>query len=402
MSAEDPLCRLVEFSINQLRAYVKEGDTGCAKANALRKCHFTILNNLPMTCQAILDEARSYTSFEYLLFYERVRHNQTSPHFFLDGVPAAVTLFAGATSVSLPLTDIQKLKFKDVIADRGTTVTKLEAMKLENPRKVELTTRHTADLVEEVPGPARFLVARTRAILQGLRSTKRAEAFEQCANINCNRLFYKGEASETWATAGVSHTDDDDEQLSSDQYWIDVGCSFIDTVPDARRFCCRACRNQHASHMQQMMPIFGLELDADDYAKKNGRARVHESFKLCLKRNEVAARALRTMRSKSRPNIAVHPTEIEAKRQKYISAMNIDLGILYAASVISESRNLSDGKILPGQRLYWRDNSVYFAKALSMVIKAYNKMKRNEGIISSMSTMPKFLEHLQINAHKMF
>ena len=402
MSAEEPLTRLVEYCINQLRDAIVKGESVCAKATALRRFYFSIIHNLPVTCRSILEEAKGYKSFEYVLFYERVRLGIASPHFFLDGVPSGVTLFVGPTSVSLPQRDIQKLKLRDVIADRLQTVGKLENMKPDLPRKIQLTTEHTAGLEEEVPGPARFLVARTRAILRGLRSTKRAEAFDQCANCNCNRLFYKGELSETWTAAERKEVDEAEEELCSDEYWSQIGCSFVGTIPDTRRFCSRACRDQHSMHLRQMMPDFNLQMDADDYAKKTGRARIQEAFKLCLKRNEIAARALRTMRSKSWPNLAVDPSEIEANRQKHITALNIDLGLLYAASVISESGNLSNGKILPGQRLYWRDNPAYFAKSLAVVMKTYGKMKRKEGIISSMLTMPKFLEYLQINAHKMF
>lgn len=402
MSAEEPLCRLVEYSINQLRDAIVRGETSCGRATALRRYYFSLTHNLPVTCRSILQEAKAYTSFEYILFYERVRLGIVSDHFFLDCVPSRVTLFVGPTSISLSQKDLQKLKLRDVVADRLQTVGKLESMEPNLPRKIELTTTHTAGLEDEVPGPARFLVARTRAILRGLRTTKRAESFEQCANCSCNRLFYKGELSETWSSAQTIEVNDAEEELCSDGYWSQIGRSLIDPIPDTRRFCSRACRDQHSMHLQKMMPDFGLNMDADDCAKKMGRARIQEAFKLCLKRNEVAARALRTMRSKSWPNLAVHPSEIEDNRQRHITLMNIDLGLLYAASVISESGNLSNGKILPGQRLYWRDNPACFAKPLGVVMKAYGRMTRKQGIISSMLTMSKFLEYLQTNAHKMF
>ena len=82
--------------------------------------------------------------------------------------------------------------------------------------------------------------------------------------------------------------------------------------------------------------------------------------------------------------------------------MNVDIGLLYAASVIAESGNLCSGKVLPGQRLYWRDDFLFFAKPLSIVTKTYAKMKRKEGIVSSMLTLPKYLEALHKQAHKMF
>ena len=123
---------------------------------------------------------------------------------------------------------------------------------------------------------------------------------------------------------------------------------------------------------------------------------------MALKRNEAAARALRTMRTKKRTNLAVSEFEIECHRQKRITALNVDLGLLYAASILSESGNMSNGKILPGQCVYWRDDAMYYSKALQSVIRIYNKLKRKEGIVSSTLTMPKFLEQISAHAYKMF
>jgi len=384
---------------------IVNGESSNREVSEFRRSLVSIIHNIPITCRYIHSEAKSYESFEYILFYERVRTGISSPYFFLDGVPSGIQLFTGPTSVNLPNQDVKKLKLRDVVSDRLTVVGKLESMPADAERKIELTTLHTAGLPPQVPGPARFLVARTRAIFRGLRATKKKEIFHYCDNANCCRMFYAGELAETWSSNEVQQVvvgEDDEEPGSSDEYWQLVGGQYVDNTPDTRRFCCRACRQQHSEHLASMMPDCNIHLDADDYAKKQGRARVGESFKMALKRNESAARALRTMRSKKRTNLAVSELEIERHLQNRITALNIDLGLLYAASILSESGNMSSGKILPGQRLYWRDESMYYSKALQVVIRIYKNMKRKEGIISSMLTIPKFLEHVSAHAYKMF
>ena len=219
------------------------------------------------------------------------------------------------------------------------------------------------------------------------------------------RLFYKGESIESWSAAKLTQVSlggEEEEENDSQDYWNRIAGLPLDATPETRRFCCRACANQHAHHLKIMMPDCGLHMDADDFATKSGRARISESFKLALKRNEVAARALRTARTKSVSNLAVSKEELEVHRQKRITALNVDIGLLYAASIISESSNLSTGRILPGQRIYWRDNPSFYAKPLAVINKIYSNTKRKEGIVSSLLTMPRFLENIQVKAYRMF
>lgn len=403
--SECALCRCLEYSLTRLAEMICVGEKDVGAATMLlRRRLFSIVHSLPITSKELYREACQNAAFEYMLFYERIRLGISSPHFFLDGVPSGVHLFVGATSVHLANSEVGRLKLRDVIADRLQVVGRMEAMCPESDRKIQLTTRHTANLGPEVPGPVRFLVDRSRAIFSGLRATKREDLFAQCSNCNCSRLFYKGEVLETWSTAVITcvSTGDDEEDVDSKHYWGAVAGTALDVIPSTRRFCSRACAAQHAHHLKIMMPDCGLHLDADDPAIKTGRARVAESFRLALKRNEVAARALRTMRSKHMRNLAVSVEELELHRQQRITALNIDLGLLYASSIIAESSGMCRGRILPGQQLYWRDDPALYAKPLGSVVKIYHTMKRKEGIVSSLLTTPRYMENIRAKAYKMF
>jgi hypothetical protein len=408
MSAEEPLNRVIEYALQQLCEFIKAGETQGGRERALlRRCFVNIIHVLPITCRTFHTEALAYDAFEAVLYYERVRLGICSTHFFLDGLPSGLALFSGPTSINLPDEEVKKLKLRDIVADRLQTVGKLELMAVDLPRKVHLVnTHHPDDLSSNVPGPVRVFVARCRSMIRTVRRLKKGSLFVQCNNCNCNRCFYTGEPSECWAHASSSEDpveeSDDEEEHSSSTYWQTAAGDGPSTKPDTQRFCCQACADQHAMHLKLMMPDNNLALDSDDGAKKSGRARVGEAFRMALRRNEMAARALRNSKTRSRSNLAVSPEELRLHRNMRITALNVDLGVLYASSLIAESEAMSRGKVLPGSAMYWRDDPTYYSKTLTGVCKIYSTLKREEGIISNLLTMPRFLDVVSSKVSKLF
>jgi hypothetical protein len=415
MSYEEPMSRVLEYAMSQLCDMIEDGEVGKPKASiAMRRCFVHIVNAFPMTSSPLYRNAHEHVAFEHVIFYERIRLGISSPHYFLDGVPSSVQIFSGVTAMN-PSQDseLAKLRYRDLIADRLQTVGKLEQMSNDNPRKIQLIIKNRSGLHRGIPGPVCVLVARCRAMCQGVRRVKRAQLFLQCCNLNCLRLFYTGELQEAWCNAAASSASaattaaSDDEESSSSQYWSKLytcgGASVTQAEkPPTKRFCSSACSLEHAAHLAAMMPTTSLTMDADDVATRMGRARVAQSLKLALKRNEMAARSLRNARSRFRGNLAAEAEEVRKYREMHISALNVDIGVLYASSIIAESAVLCKNKLLPGSILYWRDDPLFWAKAVAAVAKIYSSMRRKEGIVSSMLTMPRFLEVIQAKAHTLF
>jgi hypothetical protein len=400
MSAEEPLCRVLENSIHELCAAVERGGRSSDAEQRDRVLLLRILISLPLTCRALRDEAGQHESHAPLLFYERVRLGLVNKSYFLDGVPSSVTLFAGETSITLPDEQLRKLRLKSMVADKFTTI-----MKLENctpARRAELVREHSpADLAASVPGAVRVFIARCRAVCKGVRRVRDASMFAQCGNANCGRLFYVGAATECWANADVALALSDSEESSSVEYWNSAACDPGVHVPTVRRFCCSACEREFGVHLARAMPGVGLQFDADNAAVKSGRARVGEALKLALKRNEKASRQLRLLRSAKRARLAVSDAELAVLAERHTAALNVDLGVLYAASVVAESSVLSRGKLLPGSRIYWRDDPSYYSRALSVVREIYFKHRRKEGVVHSLLTVPRFLQLVGDKAAKM-
>ena len=155
-------------------------------------------------------------------------------------------------------------------------------------------------------------------------------------------------------------------------------------------------------HLAALVPP--LDTDIDDVgvrANRTGRPRVAEAFRVALKRNEIAARSMRAVGLHA-GRCAVSRKELHRHRQQRIDALNIDIGILYASSMVAESAVLSRGKLLPGSIAHWRRNTHYWARALAIVSRIYLGRRRKEGIVSSVLTVPRFLQVVQARAHTLF
>lgn len=404
--AEHGLCQALEYVQSQLCEMIDRGEVDMSATQmGLRARFFTLLHTIPMTCRTLLHKAKEHEAFEYVLYYERVRTGVASCQYFLDSVPAGVQLLVGNTTGQLADEALGQMKRADAIADRIQTVRRMERVPQTSQVKSRLAAFHTAELSANVPGPARYLVSRTRAVFQGLRRVKRASLFENCANCNCRRLVYVGEPVESWSGAVISASTcgDAEEPTDSDSYWRDAMGNPVGENPDTRRFCSRSCSKEHTTHFSRLMPDFGLQLDADEGSARHGRARVSDAFRMALKRNETAARSMRTMRTmrtQSGYGCAVSASELKRHRKRRVRALNIDIGLLYAASIVAESNSLSRNKLLPGQCIYWRDNPLFYAKALKLVSKLYDTHGCRDAVISSMLTTPRFMEVVSARASR--
>lgn len=403
--AEDALSSLVEHALNIVCDGAKRGETEDGAAQVMvRLAAFRALHTLPLCSRQLLHAATAHPAFELALFYDRVRLGVVDEHYFLDGVPAGVQLFVGYTSLTLPHDAVGRLRLSDAMADRMSTVSKIERLPPADPRRAALPDTHNAALGPLVPAEMAALVARTRAVFQTLRAVKSADQFKNCENCQCQRLMFVGSDADSWSGAtSRSIGDVEEEPHESSDYWDAVAGEQLErAVPDTRRFCSRACARQHAEHLALMMPDRGIVLDADDASTKRGRARVADAFRLALKRNETAARALRTIRGRSPRGLAVSQSEIGKHCKRRITALNVDLGVLYAASILAESKTLSEGKVLPGMHMYWRDDSMTYARAVAAVKRAYSAARRDSGVVSSLLTLPKYLEAVGARATKLF
>jgi hypothetical protein len=403
--SEEALRALAAFAVQRLCGLVDLGEaSSTARETALRLALVQILHAMPLANRSLHLEAATHDAFAPLIFYERVRTGRSNSLFFFDGLPTALDLFGGPTTITLSPEQVAKLKMRDLVSDRLMTIGKLEKMPVQMPRRLQLVSENRpGDLHGSVPGPVCVLVSRARALVQCMRRAKRGVLFPQCSNVTCNRRFYLGERAEQPASeVEVPAGDESEEEGDGAAYWnVASGEAECPPPPARRRFCCRACSQQHERHLREALPLDDASAyDVDDALGGTGRSRVARSFRAALKRNETAARRLRTFRA--RKGLAVSASEIERHRARHVRALNVDLALLLASSIVAECAVLSSGKLLPGATPRWREDPLFFAKGVAEVVKIYVKTHRRSSIISSLLTVPPFIASVKERSGALF
>ena len=349
-----------------------------------------LLWRLPNVSRGLRDTRRADAASPYLIFY--TASNRPRP-FFLDGVPRGVDLFA---SFSTPLSDRDagKMRVRSAMADRAFTVDRVRAMQAGATKTLQLMVDRATQAcgLPALPPPVIVAVDRARAVSAALRAT-RPSSIIRCAHAACNRLFAAGRAAADWPVC-VGHGVEDDG--SAAEYWHSLCRDGREYAQ--RRFCCGECAIQHAEELERLLPL-SIELATDDELPRTGRGRVAKAFQVALRRNAECARAIRG--SKNVVTRCVSRFEADAALQMFTTWLNVDLAVLFAASVVAECGSLSRGRLLPGSASGWRQEPLYYARAVATVTKLYTRHKRT-GIISSLNAVPRYIEAVQRVAPQLF
>lgn len=410
---------LIESSLTLICECIRRGAAQLSdQQRKARKSCFTIINSLPIVCRVFKMQAHMHAMFEYVLYYERVRVAIGPRRFLLEGLPYNINIAAGV-SVPVEAQQVATVGAREVAENRKNVIDKLENMHEQDPYKVELCAHHLLpDLPQRLPGPVHVLISNCRGIFAALRATRPAKQFHSCENELCGRVFFRGDhfdmmnvgranahalydagpsAAVKTLQARLGLSSD-----ASDSYWARACGGQLAVERPQVRFCCIACFFQHQQHLKSMLPDEIVNLNADDDLKvEPGRARVAAAFRSALKRNERAARAMRTAPKRPRNGMACTMAEVLQNRARRVCALNVDLGILYAASVLAQSATLSRNLALPGMEAFWRYDETFYSKALEAVLKLYAKNK-TPSVITSMLTSPKFMDAMKTKAHSLF
>ena len=120
-----------------------------------------------------------------------------------------------------------------------------------------------------------------------------------------------------------------------------------------------------------------------------------------MKRNEAAYRAMRQSAKVQHKYPAVHKVDLKRFVNRRVRMLNVDAGLLYAASIIAESAQLSNNKVLPGSRSGWRHNPIYYRRVMRIVSNEYEKCNHTD-VLSNPLLNPKFFKILKRRAPTLF
>ena len=376
-------------------------DAASERKRSVRNVNTAMLNKLPITCRQLCGVARGDTRYTAVMFYERTRLGAAASGHFLEALPPGLPLFAGVTAVTLQDADLRKLRLRDVVSDRIKTVSNLEALANKTDRLKQLIADHTLpDLPAGLPGRVHVFVARMRAICQGLRRVKPEAHFRQCRNCECQRIFYAGAANESAAEhAGAPSP----VAGANDQAYWDLVAGGPLVRDEQKDFCTWSCCQQWRKQLRDALPSDDAnEMVADRSCRKEGRARVPEALRACGKRNERAARHLRTIEKECRTFTALSKQEQTKQRARRVRALNLDIGLLYAASVVADSKALSANRVLPGAAESWRTRCAFYAKAVTEVGKIYDRYHKSGKVVANLLIHEPFLAKLKERASRVF
>ncbi len=387
--AAEALPVLVDASLETLNESVGVGEQGLSESGRkLRGDCVSLLNSLPVTCRGLHTRARQDPRFAALMFYERTRLGAAGSGHFLEGLCPGLPLFLGATPQVLPDENIERLRLRDVLADRMSTIGCLEKLENGTNRMMDLeSNNYLSDLPGGLPARVHVFFARMRAVCQGLSRVKPETSFVQCANHECCRRFYIGGPLET-SQAGIMRDE------APDDYWsLVAGTPPVRCAP--REFCSCACAQQWLWQRDSAFPAID---DSEARCRKDGRARVGEAFRLAMRRNEVIGRHLRGIEKEKRRFPALGAESFKKQRDRFVRQLNVDVGLLHAGAVLAESRVASTNKVLPGAVQGWRSRPFFYARAIKEASKIYDVKHKSKTVVCNTLIQEPFLERLRERA----
>ena len=442
--AHQALGIVIQTAIHLLCDFVKSGnDVLDGHQRALRQRLVSMLNKLPFVCRPLIADATADVRFVHLMFYERVRMGAAGSGFFLEAVGRGLPLFTGSAPVVLPAAQMRAMTYSQVIQDRVSTIARLEGPGMRDARLASLVSQHWLhDVPPSLPGRVHVFISRARSLAQGLVAVKPCHRFAQCQNRSCNRRFYLSPLH------GIEYDDDEPQENDGGDdanfaaaappapppppappaaatpsgppappapqpappaagsgeptYWqLTSSAPALLHLPAA--FCTWSCSQEWLLQLAAAVPSDDVvELAADERCTRSGRARVPEALRRVVKRNEQEARKMRSIAKERRRFPAVGGSEVRAERDRRIRSLNIDLGVLYAASVVAESHTLAAGKVLPGASRGWRSRPRFYAAAVRRIAALYDKHHRGDAIISNVMGHWPFLVKVRERASTIF
>ncbi len=370
---EDALLRCFEYAILQV-------------VEAQRSDLFPLVHKFSCVNKALAAAARADERVPFLIAYFLSPQLPSGrvPTFFFEGVPRSVNLFEGhvpeETAAQVPLQRVTKLSYSEVLGDRKDTRTLLAKKSVKGLRQLAATNTPN-DLPPGVPDFAAVYVARLRAVAQALVTTKNTQSFAECEHRGCRQRFFRAPGVVTASIdldgprARVAPTD------PSHDYWSLLSGKKSEAAPE-RRFCSPECCKQFHCELDRVLPRLRgkmLDVEPDPGAELSPHSRVLAGLRAAARRNEDFARRLRgahTHRFR-----ACGKSVFRERAETLTTQLNLDFLLLYAASVLAESKSLSAGLVLAGTQPRWRNRPQFVAAAVKRIKVIYAKHHRDPNVV---------------------
>tara|TARA_B100000575_G_scaffold291893_1_gene298877 strand:- start:5782 stop:6981 length:1200 start_codon:yes stop_codon:yes gene_type:complete len=371
---------IVDIFVDELCTLINAGQEQSLHSMYRRNLLVSFLNSLPVLNRVLCASVRTDDRYAACMYYERTRLRAGASGHFLEALPRGLSLFGfhedgGSSEMSLETSLVR------IAGQRTVLIENIEARKREGADVV-----NCFDLSAGIPWRVKHFVAAQRSYAARLRIAKPKHFFTSCPHLECRRMVYCGPIR-------AIHEDE------TPPYWCALDNKSSHIGAPAAKFCSWLCRKSHDRDVQTLKECVDLrELDADVGCRKEGRLRCAEALRRCVARNETIGRSVRLLES-TLHTPAIDPAEFFAGLKR---RLNIDLGLLYTAAIIAESRSLSAGKVLPGAYEGWRGRPVFYMRAIRLVSDMYDKHHRGGNVVSNLHVGEPFLRKLRERALQVF
>ena len=220
---------------------------------------------------------------------------------------------------------------------------------------------------ESLDVPNNFMLLIVQDHLAYKQHSSYRHSFTQCQREGCSRP--------AWITPPEPTDDDDDDATGAAEYWKCCRDGRAppptSSLPSDMSFCCHGCYKAASAEFKR---IVKFDIVTPPSQTRNGGATTPSRlYRAAIKRNADAARA---MRMHEEVNTKHYPSTM-ASRERMLTEqrmmLSVDLGLLYAASIVHElPPRLRPARPLPC-REDWRDHASSYLNAICRVRELYKK-----------------------------
>lgn len=241
--------------------------------------------------------------------------------------------------------------------------------------------------------PTRFALSVVQDHLAYKQHASYRHSFTQCQRVGCTRP--------AWITAPEPTDQEDDNGLSAAEYWKCCRDGRApppaSSLPSDMSFCCHGCFKAASAEFKR---IVKFDIVTPPSQTRNGGATTPSRlYRAAIKRNADMAR---TMRAKQEIETKHYPSTMAnrerlAHEQKMM--LSVDVGLLYAASIVHElPPRLRPTRPLPC-REDWRD---YAGSYLNAICRVRDLYKLHSGSVMTRTGNELWLRRVRDNALNIF
>ena len=188
---------------------------------------------------------------------------------------------------------------------------------------------------------------------------------------------------------------DEHDALFAPSYWTVQRTGFQKLNDDSQwpalmHWCSSACENAATDEFfNRVHCCSGAELEAAPRPSRSAKVSAARLLSSAMERNAIVARRIRTEAKTNRPlrHYPMSPDELRAYHGKLIDALNVDVGILYAAALLSSwPLGRRPARTLPST-IDWRDNVFPYFRAIYNVRAVYVRIMANRGSVAPRKTL---------------